>query len=83
VSFNTVNTIALSGNDKQAFAIVGYNEPFELVHIDITSGKSRDGDFLALAKELDATGFKSGAWNFRSSLGGQMIVSDHNFFRRY
>jgi hypothetical protein len=27
VSFNTVNTVALSGNDKQAFAIIGYNEP--------------------------------------------------------
>jgi len=76
VTFNTVNTIALSGNDKQAFAIIGYNEPFELVHIDITSGQSRNGDFRALAKELDAAGFKSGAWNFRSSLGGRMIVSD-------
>jgi hypothetical protein len=76
VSFNTVNTVALSGNDKQAFAIIGYNEPFELVHIDMTSGKSRNGDFRALAKELDAAGFKSGAWDFRSSLGGRMIVSD-------
>ena len=76
VSFNTVNTVALSGNDKQAFAIIGYNEPFELVHVDLASGQSQNGDFRALAKKLDEAGFKSGAWDFRSSLGGRMIVSD-------
>jgi hypothetical protein len=76
VSFNTVNTVAFSGNDKQAFAIVEYAEQFELVHVDLASGQSQKGDFRALAKELDEAGFKSGAWHFRSSLGGRMIVSD-------
>lgn len=76
VDFNTVNTVAISGDNKQAFAIIGYNEPFELVHIDIPSGQSQNGDFRALAKELDAAGFKSSARNFRSSLGIRMIVSD-------
>ena len=28
VSFNTVNTVAMSGDNKQAFAIIGYEEPF-------------------------------------------------------
>ncbi|MGH6822482.1 MAG: hypothetical protein ACRECP_11820 [Methylocella sp.] len=76
VSFNTANTVAISGNDKQAFAVIGYEEPYELVLIDMASGQSRDGDFRVLADKLDAAGFKPGAWNFRSGLGGKMIVSD-------
>ncbi|MGH6849527.1 MAG: hypothetical protein ACREDD_03590 [Methylocella sp.] len=76
VSFNTVNTVAISGNDTQAFAIIGYKEPYELVLIDMTSGQSRNEDFGVLADKLDAAGFKPGAWTFRSGLGARMIVSD-------
>ncbi len=76
VSFNTVNTMAMSGNAKQAFAIIGYKEPYQLVLVDMTSGQSRNEDFRVLADKLDAAGFKPGAWNFRAGLGGRMIVSD-------
>jgi hypothetical protein len=76
VPFETTLIDVLSGDDKQAFAVLNYRAPFELAVFDFLSETSSKQDFAPVEAALISAGFTMSEVKFQPNSTGRIIVSD-------
>jgi hypothetical protein len=76
IPFETTLIDVLSGDDKHAVAIMGYNEPFELAVFDLVSETCSKEDFAPAEAALRNCGFRMNEIKFQPNSTGKIIVSD-------
>lgn len=78
IPFETTLIDVLSGDDKQAVAIMGYHAPFELAVFDLVSETSSKQDFAPVDAALTDAGFVMSEIKFQPNSTGKIIVRDRN-----